>query len=155
MVYDLQGVGQLVRGFFKRARAFNNQEAVDEQYKGMYDTKKSQCMKLFADALIQGDVSFEPSILARHFSGKNYKYKTLAEILMEERKVFRQDMRKFDRGYCNVDKEHMKKLIGRSPDFAESLMMRWIFEIKRTKTEIPQWVSRMAGRRGFHVRKLA
>lgn len=154
VVYDLQGVGQIVKGFFKRAVPFNNQEAVDDKYKGMYDTKKSQCMKLFADAIIRGEISFEPSILTRHFSGKNFKDKTLGEILMEERKVFRQDMKKQDRGFCNIDKEQMKKLIGRSPDCAESLMMRWLFELKKTKGEIPTWVARMGGRRGFHVHKL-
>ena len=156
MVYDLQGVGQFVRGFFKRARPFNNQEAVDERYKGMYDTKKSQCMKNFADAIINREISFEPSILTRHFSGRNYKNKELREILQEERKVFCQDLRKQDRGWCNIDKEHMKKIIGRSPDFAESLMMQRIFFIKGNSVNVDahSWVKRMAGPRGFHVRKL-
>lgn len=155
MVYDLQGVGQLLRGFFKRAKPFNNQEAVDEDYKGMYDTKKSQCMKMFADALVRGEISFEPSILTRRFSGKNYKDKELGEILMEERKVFRQDLKKVDRGWCNVDKETMKKIIHRSPDFAESLMMIMIFAIAKKAPSIPQWVRRMAGRNGVRVRKFA
>lgn len=155
MVYDLQGIGQYIRGFFKKAKPFNNQEAVDDKYKGLYDTKKSQCMKLFADKVVRGEISFEPSILTRHFSGKNFKNKELREILMDERKVFRQDMRKEDRGWCNVSKDTMKIIIGRSPDFAESLMMRMLFELKKGAVTTPPWVSRMAGRRGFHVRKLA
>lgn len=158
MVYDLQGVGQFVRGFFKRAKPFNNQEAVDERYKGMYDTKKSQCMKNFADAIIRGEISFEPSILDRHFSGRNYKNKELRDILQEERKVFCQDLRKQDRGWCNIDKESMKRIIGRSPDFAESLMMQRIFYIVRqnnVSVNSHSWLKQMAGRNGFHVRKLA
>ena len=154
MVYDLQGIGQFIKGFFKKAKPFNNQEAVDEKYKGLYDTKKSQCMRLFADKIIRGEISFEPSILERHFSGKNFKNKELREILMEERKVFRQDKKKEDRGWCNVSKDIMKTIIGRSPDFAESLMMRMIFELKNGSVGVPSWITRMAGRNGCHVRRL-
>lgn len=155
MVYDLQGIGQFVKGFFPKAKPFNNQEAVDEKFKGLYDTKKSQCMKFFADKIIRGEISFEPSLLTRHFSGKNFKNKELREILMDERKVFRQDMKKEDRGWCNISKDSMKSIIGRSPDYAESLMMRMLFDIKKTSHEAPKWISKMAGRSGFHVRKLA
>ena len=155
MVYDLQGIGQFVKGFFKKAKPFNNQEAVDDKYKGLYDTKKSQCMKMFADKVVRGEISFEPSILTRHFYGKNFKNKELKDILMEERKVFKQDMKKEDRGWCNVSKDTMKTIIGRSPDFAESLMMRMLFELRKGNVATPKWVSKMAGRRGMHIRKLA
>lgn len=154
-VYDLQGVGQYIKGFFPKAKPFSNQEAVDEKFKGLYDTKKSQCMKTFADKIVRGEISFEPSILTRRFSGKNYKNKELKEILMEERKVFRQDMKKEDRGWCNVNKDTMKNIIGRSPDFAESLMMRMLFDVRKAGVATPTWVSKMAGRRGMHVHRLS
>lgn len=150
IVYDLQGVGQYLKGFLTKARPFNNQEAVDKKYKGMYDNKKSQCAFMFADKLIQGEISFEPSLLKRRFSGKNFANLELEKILLQERKILKADMSKSDRGKCLISKEQMKSksLLGRSPDFMESLLMREIFEIKKSEVEIPQWL----GRRGMRVR---
>lgn len=158
MVYDLQGVGQVIKGFFKKALPFNNQESVDEKYKGMYDTKKSQCAFMFADKLIQGEISFEPSILTRKFSGKNFKNLELREILMQERKILRADASKADRGKCLISKDQMKSgsIIGRSPDFMESLLMIMLPHLIAAKSaEMPNWVRRMAGGRGCHIRRLS
>ncbi len=155
LIYDLQGIGQSVKGFFKKARPFNNQEATDAKYKGMYGNKKDQCMKMFADRLIRSEISFEPSILSRHFSGKNFKNKELREILMEERKVLCQDMSRSDYGWCNIRKEQMKRIIGRSPDFIESLMMREIVELKNGSAEIPSWLARRNPHANFRVRSFS
>ena len=46
--YDLNGVGQTFKGFFKRAVPFNNRESVDVKLKNVYDTIKSQSAYLFA-----------------------------------------------------------------------------------------------------------
>lgn len=149
MVYDLQGVGQYLRGFYKRAVPFNNQEAVDNKFKGMYDTKKSQCAFMFADKLIQGEISFEPSILHRRFSGKGYSRMELKEILLQERKMLRADDAKADKGKCLIKKDIVKKkaVLGRSPDFMEALLMRMIFELKARDVEIPTFLQRGRGLR--------
>lgn len=153
MVYDMQGVGQVIRGFFKKAKPFNNQEAVKERDKGLYDTIKSKCAFRFADKIIQGEISFEPSILERKFSGKGFKNLSLAEILMQERKIIRQDEKKLDKGKCLIMKDAMKKIIHRSPDFMESLFMRMAFEKDKGTTDIPEWLKRNASMNGFRVRK--
>lgn len=149
IVYDLQGVGQYLKGFLKKAVPFNNQEAVDDKYKGMYDTKKSQCAFMLADKFIQGEISFEPSILKRRFSGKNYTRLELREILIQERKMLRADEAKSDKGKCLIKKDVVKKasVLGRSPDFMEALLMRNIFEIKKKKVEIPNFLKRARGLR--------
>ncbi len=154
IVYDLQGVGQYLKGFFRKAVAFNNQEAVHERYKGMYDNIKSQCAFMFADKLRQAEVSFEPSLLKRRFSGKNFTNLELGEILLQERKILRADESKADRGRCLIRKEQMKSasILGRSPDFMESLLMRMVFDLKSREVAIPKWLT---SRTGLRVRSFS
>lgn len=137
--YDLNGLGQSFKGFFKHARPFNNRESVAPKYKGQYDTIKSQCAWMFADKIIRGEISFEPSLLERRFNGKGYKNKLLSDILQDERKAIRQDMSKEDNGWCLIKKDQMKKIVGHSPDFIESLFMRYVFNLKSSQVTIPSW----------------
>ena len=144
-VYDLNGLGQTFKGFFKQARPFNNVEAVDAKFKNIYDNKKSQCMYLFAKKVIDGEVSFSPDLLDRKFevgkrNGKKGQVMRLRDILMLERKCARQDESKADKGWCVIKKEQMKQIVGWSPDFWESLMMRQDFEVCRKTVTIPGWV---------------
>lgn len=139
--YDLNGLGQILKGFFPRAIPFNNLEAVKPKYKGMYDTIKSQCAFMFATKILDREISFNPSILNRRFSGKGYKNRPLQDILQIERKSIRKDENKADKGDCLIGKAQMKILVGHSPDFVEGLFMRMIFEIRHSVVEIPQWVS--------------
>ena len=152
MVYDMQGVGQVIKGFFKRAVPFSNQETVRKEYKGMYDTEKSRCAFTFADRIIRGEISFEPSLLERRFSGKGFKNLELGKILMEERKIIRADQRKSDKGKCLISKDQMKSIIHRSPDFMESLFMREALEKRHVKTETPSWIKRSV-RTGFLAKR--
>ncbi len=153
LVYDMQGVGQIIKGFFKKAKPFSNQETVGEHDKGLYDTVKSKCAFTFADKLIQGEISFEPSLLTRKFSGKGFKNLELREILMQERKILRADEKKADRGKCLIQKDTMKKIIHRSPDYIESLFMRMAFENNRTTASVPDWLMRTGGGNRITLRK--
>ena len=144
--YDLNGLGQTFKGFFKHARPFNNVEAVEQKFKNIYDNKKSQCMYLFAKKIVDGEVSFSTELLERRFevgkkNGKKGQVMKLRDILMLERKCARQDESKADKGWCVIKKEQMKLLVGWSPDFWESLMMREDFEISRRTVTIPSWVN--------------
>lgn len=149
IVYDLQGIGQYLKGFYKKAKPFNNIQAVDDKYKGMYNNIKSQCAFTFADKLIQGEISFESSMLKRRFSGKNFTNLELDKILLQERKILRADESKADQGKCLIKKEQMKSnsILGRSPDFMESLLMRMLFELKSHSVTIPKFLSKSKGMR--------
>lgn len=157
--YDLNGMGQVLKGAFPRAVPFNNQEAVAEKDKGLYDNKKSQCAYKFAEHTQQGDWSIEPSLLKRKYKiGKETK--TLYDILQLERKCIKQDMSKEDKGWCLIHKEQMKNkaVVGHSPDFFEALFMREIFDIKHTQVAIPKWLKKKNHRglgRILTVRKLS
>lgn len=153
--YDLNGMGQVLKGAFPRAVPFNNQEAVCRRFKYMYDNIKSQCAYMFYEATTQCEWSIEPSLLQMKFRvGKNTM--TLYAILQLERKAIKQDMSKEDKGWCLIHKEAMKNklLVGHSPDFIEALFMRWIFEIKTGEVRVPNWVTKNAQRNGLCVRKI-
>lgn len=126
--YDLIGVGQIFKGFFKKAVPFNAKEAVDEKFKGMYYNIKAQAFQYFADHIKDGTYSIAPDLLERRFSGKGYKNKTLKEILNEERRCIR--FREDDPTRVIDKVKVMKKLIHRSPDFIEGACIREIFNIK-------------------------
>lgn len=138
-IYDLNGLGQTFKGFFKHAVPFNNIEAVQPKYKNIYDNVKSQCAYMFAQKAQQAEISFEPTLLERKFSGKGYDGKPLKDILQVERKCVRQDVSKSDKGWCLIKKEQMKQLVKHSPDFFEALIMRMYFEINRSSVKIPSW----------------
>lgn len=152
--YDLNGMGQVLKGAFPKAVPFNNQEAVALKDKHLYDNKKSQCAYKFAERTQQGGWSIEPTLLTRKYKiGKDVK--TLYDILQTERKCVKQDMSKEDKGWCLIHKEQMKhkSVVGHSPDFFEALFMREIFDIKRTQAVIPTWLNK--DKRIRSVRKLS
>lgn len=141
-VYDLNGVGQTLKGFFRRAKPFNNRQAVDDRFKGMYDNIKSQTCYLFARLVQEARISFEPEILSRKFSGKGFDGRMLRDILQQERKCIRKDEAKADQGWCIIKKEQMKKLCKHSPDFFEALALRSYFDIGIGAVTTPSWLKR-------------
>lgn len=152
--YDLNGMGQVLKGAFPKAVPFNNQEAVADKDKYLYDNKKSQCAYKFAERTQQTGWSIESTLLKRKYKiGKETK--TLYDILQLERKCIKQDMSKEDKGWCLIHKEQMKNkaVVGHSPDFFEALFMREIFDIKHTQVVIPKWIKK--GNRIRSVRKLS
>jgi hypothetical protein len=141
--YDLNGMGQVLKGAFPRAIPFNNQEAVALKDKHLYDNKKSQCAYKFAERTQQSGWSIEQTLLKRKYKiGKETR--TLYDILQIERKCVKQDMSKEDKGWCLIHKEQMKNkaIVGHSPDFFEALFMREIFDIKHTQAVIPKWLNK-------------
>ncbi len=152
--YDLNGMGQVLKGAFPKATPFNNQEAVDPKDKHLYDNKKSQCAYKFAERTQQAEWSIETTLLKRKYIiGKDTR--TLYDILQLERKCVKQDMSKEDRGWCLIHKEQMKNkaVVGHSPDFFEALFMREIFEIKHRQAVVPSWLKK--SNRIRSVRKLS
>ena len=146
--YDLQGMGQVLKGAFPNAVPFNNQEAVDKEFKNLYDCKKSQCAYKFAERTQQNGWSINKELLGNKYKiGKNVR--TLRDILMLERKCIKQDMSRQDRGWCIIHKEQMKHrtIVGHSPDFFEALFMREIFDLKSVETEVPSFLK-------GHIRKM-
>lgn len=134
--YDLNGLGQMFKGFFPRAVPFVNNAGVDRKMKYVYANLKSQAAYIFAQKVINGEVSINHNLLHRRFSGKGYSNLPLEQILLKERKVIRQDQSNTDHGFALPKKVVMKKLIGHSPDFIEAIFMAMIFHINKKKRTI-------------------
>lgn len=154
--YDLNGMGQVLKGAFPRAVPFNNQAAVMQKFKYMYDCLKSQCAYMFYEATLECEWSIEPSLLERRFKvGKSTM--TLYNILQTERKAIKKDEAKEDKGWCLIHKEAMKNklVVGHSPDFIEALFMRWVFEVNKGTVSVPSWLKNDASKRnGVRVRRI-
>lgn len=128
--YDYPGVGGVFAGFFPKAMKFDPREGMQKKFKGMFFNLKAQAFQYFADHIKDGTYSIEPELLMRRFSGRNYKNKTLREILNEERRVIR--FREDDPTRVIDKTREMKRIIHRSPDFIEGAAIREVFNIKQT-----------------------
>lgn len=143
--YDMQGIGQSFGGFFRNASPFNNQGVpIAKDYKEekgikyLYKDLKSQCAWLFMQDLKEGAVSIEDSLLERRFSGDGFSNTPLRIILQKERKCVRQDEESSDRSFRLIRKKVMKRYVGHSPDFFESLIYRKIFDLQKHKHKKPK-----------------
>lgn len=135
--YDLNGCGQTFKGFFPRAVPFNNEGGVEDKFKYIYNRLKDQAAYTFAISFINGEYSINPNLLEKKFDGIGYSKMTLRDILMRERRVIRQD-ETFQKAWKIIGKQQMKKLIGHSPDFIESMIYSKIFSIKRKSHKRPK-----------------
>lgn len=141
--YDLNGLGQALKGFFPKSMPFNNRESVADEYKYIYTNIKSQAAYLFAQALINGEISINPDLVDRKMNTRHASGVPLHLILNKERKAIRQNVNEADKGWSIIKKTDMKQIVGNSPDFIEALLMRWIFFIKKkhhSRPRLPRFV---------------
>ena len=134
--YDLNGLGKWFQGHFKKAVPFVNQAGVEKKMKYIYENLKSQAASMFADAVINKEISIRDDLLDRRFSGIGYKNLPLRLILLNERKAIRKDQTRTEHGFALPKKAVMKKLVGHSPDFIEALFMIMIFKIQKHRRQI-------------------
>ena len=138
--YDMQGIGQYFKGFFKDAVPFNNQAApiaaTKQEEKGikyLYKDLKSQCAFLFYKAVKDKGFSIDSDLLERKYSGKGFDKVPLRQILQKERKMIRRDENSYDKSFKLMPKDMAKKIIGHSPDFFESWFYIMIFSLYKKK----------------------
>lgn len=138
--YDFQGIGQLIEGFFPNAVKFINQAAPvpmskqeEEGVKKLYKDLKSQCAVLLYKKFRDVELSIDPHILYYTFDGHGYGRTKLRDILMKERKCIRRTKESQGKAFQLISKSDMKKIIGHSPDFFESLLFRFIFTLIKKK----------------------
>lgn len=138
--YDYQGIGQILEGHFPNAVKFINQAAPiaedkrqEEGIKKLYKDLKSQCAVMLYKQFRDGELSIDPHILDYTFDGHGYGKTKLREILMKERKCIRRTKDSQGKAFQIISKSDMKKIIGHSPDFFESLLFRNIFRLKKKK----------------------
>lgn len=137
--YDLQGIGQYLKGFFPNAVPFNNQAAPiarnsreADGIKYLYKDLKSQCAWMFYKRCKDRGFSIDPALLERKYSGDGFEKLPLRQILMKERKMLRRDENGDDKGFKLLPKKLAKRYVGHSPDFFESWFYVEIFSLKKS-----------------------
>ena len=122
-VYDNDGVGQGLSGFFKNSRAFvNNSSPVKiKGKKQQYSNLATQCGYILCQDIRSGkynciDHTFREEITKELEQIKNHNFNTDEKI--------------------KIDKKKIKEILGYSPDFYDMLKMRVLFDIKNTSIKI-------------------
>ena len=140
LAYDFQGIGQLLEGHFPDAVKFINQAAPipedrkqEEGIKKLYKDLKSQCAVMLYKMFRDRELSIDEHVLDYVFDGHGYGKMKLRDILMKERKCIRRTKESEGKAFQIITKMDMKKIIGHSPDFFESLIFRQIFRLRKKK----------------------
>jgi phage terminase large subunit len=119
VIVDSDGVGGGVSDILKGTNFVNNSKALHEQN---FSNLKSQCYVKLSDMFREGKISLnilEPSVID--------------DLTQELLAVKLKDVDK-DNKVAVQSKDDMKKILGKSPDLSDALMMRMYFEIKNLKS---------------------
>jgi phage terminase large subunit len=117
IVYDADGLGNYLRGYLKDARPFNNngKPLNDENFQNI----KTQCYYKLAELVETNQIYIQP---------EEYRSQITEEL---------EQVKRVDNGDGKlkiIDKQTIKKLLGRSPDFSDSMAMRMVFVLKKKST---------------------
>ena len=119
IVADSDGVGGGFVDILKGCKSFvNNSKALDDEN---FKNLKTQCYYKFAQKVMNGQVFIDVQDKAMQ-----------QKIIMEFEMVKQHDIDK-DNKLMITPKEKIKQLLGRSPDIADALIMRFYFELNKTK----------------------
>lgn len=117
ITFDNDGVGSFLGGFLENSKPFiNNSKALENEN---YRNLKTQCYFKLAEKIKQDLIWI-----------KDEEYK---EEIIKELEQIKQKDRDKDTKISLEGKDKVKLRLGRSPDFADALMMRMIFEYKLNK----------------------
>ncbi len=120
IAYDADGVGGFLAGYIKGAIAFNNGGTPinESNQKMQYRNLKSQCYFKLAER-INNNLLYVACEVPK-------------DELSEELKAVKNANVDKDGKLGVIAKEDVKEIIGRSPDLSDMLMMREVFELKKT-----------------------
>lgn len=125
-VIDEDGIGGGVvdqfrgcRGFVARSRPFENEREKEqpEKFRKNYGSLKDQCYFVLAQKVADGEIGIE--------CGVEEQERIMQELLLMKRLNMYDDAKPL----AVTPKDEIKEAIGRSPDDADSLAMRMIFEL--------------------------
>jgi len=115
IIYDGDGIGTFLGGYLPGALRFiNNANAASPEF----DNIKTRCAYVLAEMINKGEIWIN-CVLKQE----------LKEQLIEEIQCLKS--KESDRKYGLISKDEMKKLIGRSPDILDALLMRMLFILTR------------------------
>lgn len=128
IVVDEDGLGGGVVDFYKCKGFVNNSaplptpdaptDAHGKKIKPNYDNLKSQCYFMLAELIMNNGLYIE------------CEDDSIRDMIVEELEQVRQRNMDSDMKKGVMPKDKVKEIIGRSPDFADALMMRMYFDLK-------------------------
>ena len=127
IIYDSDGIGAYLRGYLKTSMPFkNNGSPIKVRGKKQnYQNLKTQCSYLLADKIQKGEMFIDESA----FSNNEDKERLVRELQLIKRDKVDQDGKLFI-----MSKEKVKEsLRGKSPDFADAMMVRMFGELNKNK----------------------
>lgn len=137
-IYDNNGLGQIFGGFFPKAIKFNNNGVPSNGNREVFADLKSECAYKMVQKVKNLEISIDPTLLNRRFDVKKHRGVPLSEILIKEKKAIRREDTVSDRAWKLISKAQMKKLVGWSPDFWESLITKIGLDIVKKTAEKPK-----------------
>lgn len=133
-VCDADGIGGGVIDQLPGMHSFvNNSQPLEEEVGGKkvkpnYDNLKTQCYYKAAEKVNQHGMFISPVVAEKVITNKG-KTKRVREYINEELRAIKKGKQDMDGKRKLNSKEEQKNIVGRSPDFADSIMMRSYFDL--------------------------
>lgn len=117
--FDVNGIGNWLKQSEDMRGCFGFDNKAPAKDKASYNTRKSECAGLLVDALQNGTISIEDSVLRKTFTEKRMPF-TIQNRLVEERLALK--WKEDENPKALIKKIDMKFIVGHSPDFIEALI---------------------------------
>ena len=117
--FDVNGIGNWLKQSEDMRGCFGFDNKAPAKDKTSYNTRKSECAGMLVDAIQNGQLSIEESILRQTYTEKRIPF-TVRDKLVEERIALK--WKEDENPKALIKKSDMKALIGHSPDWIEALM---------------------------------
>lgn len=126
IVYDADGVGNFLKGWLKTAFSFRGNAqplplpGAPKKEKPNYKNLRAECYYLLADRV-------------REYSIYAHVNPFVEDQMTEELEAIRRAQTTVSQKLDIISKDEITRMIGRSPDFADMLMMRIVFDLKKRR----------------------
>lgn len=117
--FDVNGIGNWLKQSEDLRGCFGFDNKAPAKDKTSYNTRKSECAGMLVDALQNGTMSIDETVLRRQYTEKRIPF-SIRDKLVEERIAIR--WKEDENPKALIKKTDMKGLIGHSPDFIEALL---------------------------------
>lgn len=117
--FDVNGIGNWLKQSEDMRGCFGFDNKAPAKDKASYNTRKSECAGMLVDAIQNGQLSIDESILRRTYTEKRIPF-TVRDKLVEERLAIK--WKEEENPKALIKKNDMKAIIGHSPDWVEALI---------------------------------
>lgn len=117
--FDVNGIGNWLKQSEELRGCWGFDNKAPAKDKTSYNTRKSECAGMLVDALQNGQLSIDESVLRKTYTEKRIPF-SVRDKLVEERIAIK--WKEDENPKALIKKSDMKALLGHSPDFIEALL---------------------------------